>query len=129
MQSVRQRDTEPERALRSALHRMGLRFRVHRRLIADVRRFVDVVFPRQRVAVFIDGCFWHGCPLHGTMARANEQFWREKLDANRRRDEDTDVRLVAAGWMVVRVWEHEEATAAAARIRDLLRTRDSTGRS
>jgi DNA mismatch endonuclease (patch repair protein) len=105
---------------------LGLRFRVHRRLIAEVRGFVDIVFPRQRLAVFVDGCFWHGCPIHGTMARANEQFWQEKLEANRSRDEDTDKRLAMAGWIVVRVWEHEDAMAAAARIRDQLRTRNAT---
>lgn len=93
----------------------------------NVQVELDGSLPRHRVAVFIDGCFWHGCPLHGTMARANEEFWREKLDTNRRRDQDTDARLAAAGWMVVRVWEHEDATAAAARIRDLLCTRDSRG--
>jgi DNA mismatch endonuclease (patch repair protein) len=123
MQIVRQRNTEPERALRSALHRLGLRFRIHRRLIAEVRRSVDIVFPRHRVAVFVDGCFWHGCPVHGTMARANKKFWQQKLQTNRQRDKDTGVRLSAAGWMVVRVWEHEDATTAAERIYHILRTR------
>ena len=123
MQSVRQRDTAPERALRSALHRLGLRFRVQRRPIAGLRRFADVVFSRKRVVVFVDGCFWHGCPEHGTMAKANAGFWREKINANRRRDADTDQRLREAGWSVVRVWEHEEAMAAAARIAELLRAR------
>jgi DNA mismatch endonuclease, patch repair protein len=124
MQAVRQRDTEPERALRSALHRLGLRFRIHRQLIAEVRRSVDVVFPTQRIAVFVDGCFWHACPIHGTMARANKRFWREKLNANRRRDNDTNRRLSSAGWLVVRVWEHEDAYAAATRICELVSIQD-----
>jgi DNA mismatch endonuclease (patch repair protein) len=79
------------------------------------------VFPRARVAVFVDGCFWHGCPEHGTSARSNADFWREKIRANRARDMDTDARLRAAGWIPLRVWEHEPADSAAAVVLERVR--------
>lgn len=116
MLSTRQRDTAPELELRSELHRLGLRFRTHRSVLPGVRRKVDIVFIRARVAVFVDGCFWHSCPQHGTSAKANAAFWREKLAGNQRRDRDTDSRLKLARWRVVRVWEHEDPRAAARRI-------------
>lgn len=122
MQSVRQRDTAPELALRSALHRMGLRYRVQLRPIPAVRRCADVVFPKVKIAVFVDGCFWHGCPVHGTWAKSNAAFWREKIETNRRRDSETDELLGQAGWTVVRVWEHENSDSAAARIASLVRS-------
>lgn len=83
-----------------------------------MRRRADVVFPRLRVAVYVDGCFWHNCPIHGTSPKANATWWREKLDRNRQRDVDTDRVLRAAGWTVVRVWEHEDANEAATRVAD-----------
>lgn len=122
MKFVRQRDTVPERALRSALHRLGLRFRIQQRPVEGLRRFADIVFVRHRVVVFVDGCFWHGCPEHGTMAKANARFWQEKIETNRHRDADTDQKLREAGWKVVRVWEHEDATLAASLIRNLLQS-------
>jgi DNA mismatch endonuclease (patch repair protein) len=112
MKSQRQRDTAAEMTLRSLLHRRGLRFRVHYAL-PSLRRRADIAFPRQRIAVFVDGCFWHGCPQHGTWPKQNADWWREKIEANRRRDGDTDARLREQGWSVVRVWEHESAEAAA----------------
>lgn len=117
------RDTSPELALRSALHRRGLRFRVHRRPIPGLRREADLVFPRTRVAVFIDGCFWHACPVHGTWPRNNAEWWRAKLEGNRQRDAQTDARLADAGWLAVRVWEHEAVDDAANRIADVVRAR------
>jgi DNA mismatch endonuclease, patch repair protein len=116
MRNTRQRDTSPELALRSALHRRGLRFYVDRSPIAGSRRRADVVFPRARVAVYVDGCFWHSCPEHGTSPRANAKWWREKLERNRQRDRDTDRNLFDVGWMVVRVWEHDDADEAATRV-------------
>jgi DNA mismatch endonuclease (patch repair protein) len=116
MQAQRERDTGIERAIRSRLHARGLRFRVHRRLLKGTRREVDVVFPGAKVAVFVDGCFWHGCPEHGTWPRNNAQFWRAKIEGNVARDRDTDARLQAEGWTVVRVWEHESPADAADRI-------------
>ena len=120
MQAQRRRDTVPELALRSQLHRKGLRFRVDRVVLPGIRRRADVVFARARVAVFVDGCFWHACPQHATRPRANADWWAQKLAANERRDRDTDQRLDAAGWRVVRVWEHEDMAAAAEQIRALL---------
>jgi DNA mismatch endonuclease, patch repair protein len=105
MQATRRTDTAPELALRRELHRRGLRYRVDYPVLP--RRRADVAFPRQRVAVFVDGCFWHSCPDHGTQAKANAEWWRAKLEANVERDRDTDARLAAAGWTVVRAWEHE----------------------
>ena len=122
MKRQRQRDTAPELALRSLLHRHGLRFRVNYRL-PHLRRSADLVFPSERVAVFVDGCFWHGCPEHATWPKENADWWRAKIEGNRRRDEDTDRRLVDAGWQVVRVWEHEEPETAATRVSALVRAR------
>lgn len=115
MQTTRRRDTPAEVALRSALHRLGLRFRVAYPL-PGLRRSADVAFPRRRVAVFVDGCFWHGCPVHGTWPKQNAEWWRAKIEANQRRDADTDRRLAEAGWLVIRVWQHEDAEAIAREI-------------
>lgn len=95
---------------------MGLRFRKHRRPLPNLRREADVLFGPARVAVFVDGCFWHGCPTHGTYPRNNAEFWRAKIDGNRDRDRETDTLLLAAGWQPVRVWEHEDAATAAAEV-------------
>ena len=113
MVANRRRDTGPELALRRALHARGLRYRVDHPLPFDRRRRADVVFPRARVAVFVDGCFWHGCPEHGTMPKANRAFWRDKIARNRARDADTDRRLADLGWTVLRFWEHEDVERAA----------------
>jgi DNA mismatch endonuclease (patch repair protein) len=88
--------------------------------IKGVRRRADVVFTRQRVAVFVDGCFWHSCPIHATQPKRNIEFWRTKLDTNRKRDADTDATLRAADWLVVRIWEHEDAVTAADRVEEAL---------
>jgi DNA mismatch endonuclease (patch repair protein) len=116
MSRAARRDTNPEVSLRRVLHSRGLRFRIHRKVATIPRREIDIVFPRERVAVFVDGCFWHSCPEHGTMPAANRNFWEAKLAANHRRDADTDARLRAADWLVIRVWEHERPEAAADRI-------------
>ncbi|MGH3664588.1 MAG: very short patch repair endonuclease [Egibacteraceae bacterium] len=116
MQRQARRDTSPELALRRLLHARGLRYRLDARPLPDLRRRADLVFRRARVAVFIDGCYWHACPEHGTQPRANAAWWREKLERNVARDRDTGVRLDAAGWTVVRVWEHEDPEAAADRV-------------
>lgn len=116
MSRQRSRDTDPERALRSRLHRLGLRFRLHRRPVAGLRRQADIVFTRARVAVFVDGCFWHQCPDHATSPKANGAWWAAKLAANVARDQDTDRQLAEAGWQVVRVWEHEDVDSAAAKV-------------
>lgn len=107
MQAASQRDTAPEVQLRRELYRRGLRYRVDARIVPEVRRRADISFQRRKVAIFLDGCFWHGCPVHGTWPKANASFWREKIMANRARDEDTNRRLSVAGWTVLRFWEHE----------------------
>ncbi|MEZ5257880.1 MAG: very short patch repair endonuclease [Ilumatobacteraceae bacterium] len=105
----RQRDTEPELALRRELHRRGLRYRVDRRPIPGLRSRADLVFGPARVAVFVDGCFWHGCPEHATEPKHNASWWREKLATNVERDRRVDETLADAGWLSMRVWEHEDA--------------------
>ncbi len=110
------RDTAPEMAVRRELHRRGLRYVVDAPVPGLPRRRADVLFRRERVAVFVDGCFWHGCPDHGTSPRANAEWWREKIETNRRRDRDTDERLSDLGWTVVRCWEHEDPVESADRI-------------
>lgn len=123
MQSNRSRDTKPELALRSAVHALGLRYRVAAKPLVGLRRTADLVFPTAKVAVFLDGCFWHGCPEHHTVAAANAKFWADKVSGNRARDRDTDARLEAAGWVSVRVWEHEDPVEAARRVEGVVRSR------
>lgn len=112
----RRRDTKPEMVLRRALHALGLRYRVDKAVLPGVRRRADVVFGPARVAVFVDGCFWHCCPEHATSPRANAEWWAEKLRRNVERDENTDAQLLAHGWQSIRVWEHEDADEAARRV-------------
>lgn len=121
MARVAQRDNRGERALRSELHRRGLRFRLHRPIVEGTRRTADVVFPGARLAVFVDGCFWHGCPTHGTSPKNNAAWWRAKIAANMARDRDTDARLEALGWRVLRIWAHEDPAEAADRIEAIAR--------
>ncbi|WP_199825495.1 very short patch repair endonuclease [Streptomyces sp. SCSIO 75703] len=123
MSRQKSRDTEVELTLRRALHAAGLRYRVHRRPLPGVRREADVLFSPAKVAVFVDGCFWHGCPTHATWPKNNAEFWRTKIEGNRRRDRDTDERLAAAGWLAVRVWEHEDPIQAADRVREIVTER------
>ncbi len=121
MRGNKGRDTSPELALRRAVHALGLRYFVSRRPLKSLRRTADLVFPKARVAVFLDGCFWHGCPVHHTVAKTNASFWAEKVDANRRRDAETNRLLQEAGWTALRVWEHEEVGQAAARVATVVR--------
>lgn len=124
MRANRGRDTAPELALRSALHMRGIRFRKDLRLdLGDGRRSrPDIVIVGVRLAIFVDGCFWHGCPDHGSLPVANRAFWKDKLDATACRDRDQKAWLISAGWNVVRVWEHEVPDAAAWKIADLVAT-------
>lgn len=115
MQLTPRRDTTTELALRFAVHAHGLRYRVDWRL-PGLRRRADLAFPRQKVAVFVDGCFWHGCPRHMTWPKNNAEWWRAKIEGNRARDLDTNRLLRRAGWTVVRVWEHESVPSAALRV-------------
>ena len=118
MRGNRGRDTGPEMKVRRAVHALGLRYRVGIRPLSSLRRTADLVFPRARVAVFVDGCFWHGCPNHYRPARINAAFWNEKVSTTRQRDYETNNTLHSAGWTVVRIWEHEDPVEAAGWVRD-----------
>ncbi|MER5875805.1 MULTISPECIES: very short patch repair endonuclease [unclassified Streptomyces] len=129
MQAIRSRDTKPEWLIRRLVHAQGLRYRVSARPLPDLRRTADMVFRPAKVAVFIDGCYWHGCPEHYVPPRTNSGYWSEKVVRNVKRDRDTDQRLADAGWLVLRFWEHEssercaENIAAAVLARRTFRTR------
>ena len=130
MQGNRSQDTKPELRLRSALHRIGLRYRVRLPVsVGGIRTRPDVVFTRRRVAVFVDGCFWHRCPDHATSPKANSGYWAAKLDRNVTRDRRVDAALDHAGWAVVRVWEHEPADEAATRVAAVLADRPRAAQS
>jgi len=115
MSRMPRKNTGPELALRRELHRRGLRYRLH----AALPGRPDIAFTAARLAVFVDGCFWHACPLHGTLPRNNRGWWRDKMDANVGRDRSKDAQLRGLGWTVVRVWEHEPVDDAATRIEHL----------
>lgn len=123
MSTLARRDTRPEVALRKALHAKGLRFRVQVKVPGNRRRTIDIAFTRARLAVFVDGCFWHGCPDHHVPPKANAEWWRWKVDRNRARDADTTAKLEAAGWQVLRIWEHAEPESAAESIAAIYRSR------
>ena len=127
MQVVRRRDTAAEIAIRRLLHAKGLRYRVDRPVLGGTRRRADLVFAAARVAVYVDGCFWHSCPVHRSRPKSNAAWWAAKLAENRRRDKRTERQLSHAGWRVVRVWEHEVPAAAAARIARTVRARLANG--
>jgi DNA mismatch endonuclease (patch repair protein) len=121
MQAIRRTDTKPEVELRKRLHAMGLRFRKDHRLdLPGGRVRPDIVFTRRKVAVFVDSCFWHCCPDHGHAPTKNEWYWGPKLARNVERDEAANHALEAAGWIVIRVWEHEGLDSVAARIQGTL---------
>lgn len=111
MQGNRSRDTTPELAVRRLLHAAGLRYRLQVAPVPGLRRTADIVFPRDRIAIFIDGCFWHGCPEHYAPPKANPGFWQDKVERNRARDADTTARFEAVGWAVLRFWTHEPPEA------------------
>jgi DNA mismatch endonuclease (patch repair protein) len=117
MQAIRRADTKPEVALRSALHRLGYRFRKDYRINVEtgwVRP--DIVFTRQKLAIFVDGCFWHGCPEHGRAPKVNDWYWGPKFARTRDRDGANQHALAKAGWRVIRVWEHEPPHVAVERV-------------
>jgi len=121
MSAARRRDTKPELDVRRILHARGLRYRVNYPVPGLPRRTIDIAFTRLRVAVFLDGCFWHGCPEHGTQPRANSDWWLTKLRQNVVRDTDTNHVLDSAGWYVLRYWEHESAAVIADEIGTVVR--------
>ncbi|MEU6273593.1 very short patch repair endonuclease [Streptomyces populi] len=126
MQAIRSRDTTPERLVRRLVHAQGLRYRVAARPLSDLRRTADMVFRPVKVAVFIDGCYWHGCPEHYVSPKTNPGYWSDKVARNMARDRDTDERLKAAGWLVLRFWEHEPAEDCSEAIYQAVTSRRST---
>jgi DNA mismatch endonuclease, patch repair protein len=129
MKGNRSRDTRAEIAIRSALHRRGLRFRVNVAPEPQLRCRADIVFRRAKIAVFVDGCFWHRCPVHGTSPRTNSAYWTAKLDRNIARDRRQERDLKEAGWRVLRFWEHEAPELAAEAVARCVRERAPTARS
>jgi DNA mismatch endonuclease, patch repair protein len=123
MQQQGREQTACELAVRSAVHARGLRYRLHQRPEKELRRQADLVFRRARVAVFVDGCFWHGCPAHGAIPRTNSKWWENKIRRTQQRDRETDDILGQVGWLVIRIWEHEEPVDAAMRIENAVRSR------
>ncbi len=121
MRAVRREGTAPEVRLRQELHRRGLRYIVERRPLKEIRTRADIVFTRAKVAVFVDGCFWHGCPIHGSAPASNAAWWQAKIQGNRERDVRGTAALDQGGWTVIRIWEHEDPVMAADRIEALVR--------
>ena len=120
----RRTGTAPEMALRRAVHRMGLRYAVDAPLpLPGTRRRADLLFVGPKIAVFVDGCYWHGCPTHGSRPKSNADWWADKLASNARRDADTDRRLSDAGWLALRFWEHTDPGAAAVAVHDAVSAR------
>lgn len=126
MSRQRSKDTGVEVAVRRLLHAAGLRYRVNHPVPGMRRRTIDIAFTRRRVAVFLDGCFWHGCPEHATRPKANGDWWATKLDRNTARDTETTRHLETEGWVVLRFWEHERPDVAAAAVLVVLKAPDAT---
>lgn len=112
MRANRGRNTGPEMRIRQGLHALGYRYRVDVRPVRELNRRADIVFYNRRLAIFVDGCFWHGCPEHHVSSKTNEHYWSAKVTTNMSRDVDTNIQLEAKGWRVLRVWEHETASQA-----------------
>lgn len=129
MQAIRSRDTKPEKAIRRLVHAKGLRYRIDARPLADLRRTADMIFRPVQVAVFIDGCYWHGCPEHYVSPKTNPGYWSGKVAGNVARDRDTNRRLEESGWLVLRFWEHEEPARCAEDIAAAVRERRSHPRT
>lgn len=123
MQAIRSRDTKPEQLIRRIVHANGLRYRVAAKPLPDLRRTADLVFRPAKVAVFIDGCYWHGCPEHYVPPKTNSGYWSDKVTRNMARDRDTNQRLTEAGWLVLRFWEHQDSDASALSIVSAVRER------
>ncbi|SER61204.1 T/G mismatch-specific endonuclease [Pedococcus cremeus] len=123
MSTLARRDTKPEVDLRRALHRRGLRYRVQFKVPGNRRRTIDIAFTRARLAVYVDGCFWHGCPDHHVLPRTNSNWWQWKVELNKARDADTNQALERAGWIALRFWEHVDPEEAAFVIEETYRSR------
>ncbi|MFF8804880.1 very short patch repair endonuclease [Streptomyces omiyaensis] len=123
MQAIRSRDTKPEQAIRRLVHAQGLRYRVSAKPLPGFRRTADMVFGPAKVAVFVDGCYWHGCPQHYVPPKTNPGYWSKKVEGNVTRDRDTDRRLTEAGWLVLRFWEHMPPAECATQITEAVSSR------
>lgn len=126
MRANKRKDTKPELLIRSILHARGLRYLVDHAPVKGLRRRADIVLTRARISVFIDGCFWHGCPEHYIPPASNAEYWLTKIQRNRERDKETDRLLTESGWLVLRAWEHEDPSEVADRI--VLQWQKRTGR-
>lgn len=126
---VRQKNTGAEMALRRALYALGFRYRVDFPVLTKPRRVADIAFPALKIAIFVDGCFWHGCPEHATWPKRNAEFWRQKIEANRQRDADTNERLHSLGWTVLRFWSHESPAEAAKTVAHMVAVADPKRRT
>jgi DNA mismatch endonuclease, patch repair protein len=129
MAKVRQTGTDAEVALRKEMYRIGLRYRIDYEVLRRPRRVADIAFPGRKIAIFVDGCFWHGCLEHATWPKQNAEFWREKIEANRRRDSDTNDKLRSLGWTVLRFWSHESPAMAAEVVARVVAKADSKHRA
>lgn len=128
MSEQARRDTHPEISVRKLLHAAGYRYRVAYPVPGHPRRTIDIAFTRDRVAVFMDGCFWHGCPEHGNSPASNTAWWTKKITNNQRRDADTTAQLTARGWAVLRYWEHEDPDSVVRKVSTTLgRRREDEG--
>jgi len=123
MSTLARQDTAPELRLRRAMHALGLRYRLQVRVPGNNGRRIDIAFTRERVAVFVDGCYWHGCSEHGTRPNTNREWWDWKIAKNVSRDRDTNTVLIKQGWTVIRIWEHEDPRLAAERVATVVRSR------
>lgn len=113
MQGNCAQDTRPEQEVRSALHHLGLRFRKHAQPLKGLRCQADAIFRCEKIAVFVDGCFWHGCPEHGRVPSDRNGYWAAKLGRNMERDQRNNLALASAGWLVLRFWEHSDPAQVA----------------
>lgn len=129
MANIRQKGTDVEVALRRELYRIGLRYRIDYEVLKKPRRVADIAFPGRKIAIFVDGCFWHGCPEHGSWPKCNAEFWRQKIETNQLRDADTNERLRSLGWTVLRFWSHESPTDAATIVANMVTMIDSSRRT
>jgi len=126
MKAAKPKNTAPEEKLRYELRKLKLSFRNNRKLIPDVNRIADIVFYKFKVVVLVDGCFWHGCPKHGTWPKQNAEFWKKKIEVNIERDKSTNSLLRKNGWKVIRIWEHEDSQKAAQKIFKVIQSRKAT---
>ena len=121
MRRMPSKNTKPEVALRRELHKLGLRYRIHANELPGTP---DIVFTKAKMAVFVDGCYWHFCPVHANLPKTNRRWWRKKFTENRKRDERNDRELESMDWMPIRTWEHEDPIETARAIKKIWQIRN-----